>query len=110
MAVDERRVLDVRIVDRAGEGRLEVLHEDDEMAVVFKPPGVHSAAWAGTRRNWGELTLCDALPLLLTPSSTPSGAASDGGSPSPLPACRRCSMVRPKTSGYRVWGDRSFSG
>ena len=32
-----------------GNARLQVLHEDAEVAVVFKPPGVHSAPWAGTR-------------------------------------------------------------
>ena len=49
------------------DGRLEVLYEDDDLAVVFKPPGVHSTAWAGSRKRWGALTLGDALPLLLTP-------------------------------------------
>ena len=36
-------------VAEQGSGRLQVLHEDAEVAVVFKPPGVHSAPWAGTR-------------------------------------------------------------
>ena len=66
-------------------GRFEVLHEDDELAVVFKPPGVHSTGWAGTRKKWGELTLCDALPLLLT---APSQRASLAPLPAPSPAHR----------------------
>lgn len=41
-------------------GRFEVLHEDDELAVVFKPPGVHSTGWAGTRKKWGA-SLCATL-------------------------------------------------
>lgn len=68
-----------------GGGRLRVLHEDEDLALVFKPPGVHSMAWAGTRKKWGDLTLCDALPLLLTaPRSGPSRIPL----PAPLPAHR----------------------
>ncbi len=63
-------------------GRLELLLEDDDLAVVFKPPGVHSTAWAGTRKKWGELTLSDALPLLLT-SPKQNGVAA-APLPSPL--------------------------
>ena len=48
------------------DGRLQVLHEDDDLAVVIKPPGIHSVAWAGTQRS-EKLTLSDVLPLLLTP-------------------------------------------
>ena len=69
-------------------GRLQVLHEDRDLAVVFKPPGVHSTAWSGTRKRWGELTLSDALPLLLsapTPTAAGEGVAS---LPAPQPAHR----------------------
>ena len=72
-------------------GRLKVLHEDEEMAVVFKPPGVHSTAWAATRKNWGDLTLSDALPLLLTAPSQPASSpltSAPAPLPSPLPAHR----------------------
>ena len=68
-------------------GRLAVLHEDEDVALVFKPPGVHSTPWAGTRKNWGDLTLCDALPLLL---AAPHSGGSDDSDlstvPAPLPA------------------------
>ena len=69
-----------------GSGRLQVLHEDAEVAVVFKPPGVHSAPWAGTRKRWGTLTLSDALPLLLSPP--PAGRAAAAPLAAPLPAHR----------------------
>ena len=69
-----------------GSGRLQVLHEDAEVAVVFKPPGVHSAPWAGTRKRWGTLTLSDALPLLLSPP--PAGQVAAAPLAAPLPAHR----------------------
>lgn len=71
-------------------GRLRVLYEDSDCAVVFKPPGVHSTPWAGTRKKWGDLTLCDALPLLLaSPSEAEaSDAAAASSLPAPLPAHR----------------------
>ena len=69
-----------------GSGRLQVLHEDAEVAVVFKPPGVHSAPWAGTRKRWGTLTLSDALPLLLSPP--PADRAAAAPLAAPLPAHR----------------------
>ena len=68
-------------------GRLEALFEDDELAVVFKPPGVHSTAWAGTRKKWGDLTLSDALPLLLTAPQQPSSSdGEEGVTSAPLPS------------------------
>ena len=73
-------------VAEQGSGRLQVLHEDAEVAVVFKPPGVHSAPWAGTRKRWGTLTLADALPLLLSPP--PAGRAAAAPLAAPLPAHR----------------------
>ena len=73
-------------VAEEGSGRLQVLHEDAEVAVVFKPPGVHSAPWAGTRKRWGTLTLSDALPLLLSPP--PAGRAAAAPLAAPLPAHR----------------------
>ena len=76
-------------------GRLEALYEDDVLAVVFKPPGVHTTPWAGTRKNWGDPTLCDALPLLLHPPPRPASSVIGSGSvtshsplPAPLPAHR----------------------
>lgn len=64
--------------------RLETLYEDDDMAVVLKPPGIHSTSWSGTQRSeFGRTELClsDVLPLLLSPP--PSNSL-----PSPLPAHR----------------------
>ena len=69
-----------------GSGGLQVLHEDAEVAIIFKPPGVHSAPWAGTRKRWGTLTISDALPLLLSPP--PAGRAAAAPLAAPLPAHR----------------------
>ena len=41
-----------------------VLYEDDHLAVVYKPAGVHTLQWAGTMQR-KHLALDDALPLLL---------------------------------------------
>ena len=64
-------------------GRLAVLYEDEEMAVVMKPAGVHSAPWEGTRTRWGTLTVTEVLPLLLMPPT-----AAPAPLPAPLPAHR----------------------
>ena len=51
---------------------LRVVYEDDCMAVVMKPAGVHSLAWLGTLKR-GRFALDDVLPLLLSPPQ-PAGA------------------------------------
>lgn len=45
---------------------LSVLFEDDCMAIVCKPAGIHSLSWRNTLKR-GELCLDDVLPLLLQP-------------------------------------------
>ena len=44
---------------------LSVLYEDDNVAVVFKPAGVHSLKWLGTRKK-RFFSMDDLLPLILT--------------------------------------------
>jgi len=63
---------------------LQVLYEDDCMAIVAKPAGVHTMAWA---ESMASRTLClDAvLPLILTPP--PSSTCKDP-LPAPLPRHR----------------------
>jgi 23S rRNA pseudouridine1911/1915/1917 synthase len=60
---------------------LQVLFEDDHMAIVAKPSGVHSLTWAATLAR-GTLALDAVLPLLLAPCSHSDRL------PSPLPAHR----------------------
>jgi len=43
---------------------LSVLYEDDHVAVVFKPAGVHSLKWLGTRKK-RFFSMDDLLPLIL---------------------------------------------
>lgn len=47
---------------------LRVLWEDEDLAVVLKPSGVHALAWTGTLKK-NALALDDVLPLLLRPPS-----------------------------------------
>ena len=60
---------------------LRVLYEDDAMAVVLKPAGVHSMSWKGSLKA-RQLCLDDVLPLFLEPS------ASGDALPAPLPRHR----------------------
>ncbi|KAH8050121.1 hypothetical protein JL721_11487 [Aureococcus anophagefferens] len=57
------------------------LYEDDAMAVVLKPAGVHSMSWKGSLKA-RQLCLDDVLPLFLEPS------ASGDALPAPLPRHR----------------------
>jgi 23S rRNA-/tRNA-specific pseudouridylate synthase len=43
-----------------------VLYEDDEVAVMFKPSGVHSLSWIGTAKK-NYFAFNDCLPILLFP-------------------------------------------
>jgi len=63
---------------------LQVLYEDDCMAIVAKPAGVHTMAWA---ESMASRTLClDAvLPLILTP---PPASTCKDPLPAPLPRHR----------------------
>jgi hypothetical protein len=54
-----------------------VLYEDTHLAVVFKPAGVHTMQWVGTRQK-KHLALDDALPLLLDPPVAAAAAAGAG--------------------------------
>ena len=45
---------------------LQVLYEDDFLAVVYKPAGLHTLQWVGTMKKQ-FFTLSDVLPLVLTP-------------------------------------------
>ena len=59
------------------------LYEDDHMAVVFKPAGIHTLPWKGTRAKKGQLTFADILPMIVsTPTTTGAGLPL----PLPLPA------------------------
>ena len=50
---------------------LQVLYEDDDLAVVLKPAGVHSLKWLSTmKKNFFCLDHC--LPLILSPASRDS--------------------------------------
>lgn len=53
---------------------LRAVYEDDDMAIVYKPPGIHTKT--GTNAKFGALE--DALPAILTPS------ANSDALPSPL--------------------------
>ena len=44
---------------------LQVLYEDDYMAIVCKPPGIHTMSWSGTYGK--SLCLDEILPLILQP-------------------------------------------
>lgn len=57
-----------------------VMFEDDHMAIVVKPAGIHTLPWAGIDR--AKFTFADILPLLVT---APSQGA---GLPSPVPVHR----------------------
>ena len=46
--------------------RLKILYEDDLVAIVFKPSGIHSLRWIGTMKK-RYFALDDVLPLLLIP-------------------------------------------
>ena len=49
-----------------------ILYDDNEVAVVFKPSGVHTLSWAGTVQK-NVLAFNDCLPIILSPSNpTPS--------------------------------------
>lgn len=61
---------------------LRVLYEDDTMAIVCKPAGIHTMSWSGSFGNF--LCLDEILPLLLKP---PSASEADALS-SPLPRHR----------------------
>ena len=45
---------------------LQVLYEDDFLAVVYKPAGLHTLQWVGTMKKQ-FFTLSDVLPLILSP-------------------------------------------
>lgn len=48
---------------------LQVLYEDDFLAVVYKPAGLHTLQWVGTMKKQ-FFTLSDVLPLILSPPRT----------------------------------------
>ena len=60
---------------------LQVLYEDDAMAVVLKPAGVHAMSWRNTLKR-RQLCLDDVLPLVLEPSRAADAL------PAPLPRHR----------------------
>lgn len=68
---------------------LHILYEDNDLAVVFKPSGIHSLKWLGTMKK-KMFALDDILPLVLT---APAIVVDDNGSSSdsmkrPIP-CHR---------------------
>lgn len=60
---------------------LRVLFEDDTMAIVLKPAGVHAMSWRNTLKR-RQLCLDDVLPLVLEPSKAADAL------PAPLPRHR----------------------
>eukprot|EP01036_Dinobryon_divergens_P055081 gene55081-73581_t len=48
---------------------LQVFYEDDFLAVVYKPAGLHTLQWVGTMKKQ-FFTLSDVLPLILSPPRT----------------------------------------
>ena len=74
---------------------LHVIYEDNDLAVVFKPNGIHSLQWLGTSKK-GLFALDDVLPLIINPPSPASKSADiasadlvqDGTLERPLP-CHR---------------------
>merc|ERR1712138_198852 len=60
---------------------LQVLYEDDAMAVVLKPAGVHAMSWRNTLKR-RQLCLDDVLALVLEPSRAADAL------PAPLPRHR----------------------
>ena len=77
------------ILDERRYPPLHILYEDNDLAVVFKPSGIHSLKWLGTMRR-KMFALDDILPLVLT---APAIIVDDNGSSSdsmkrPIP-CHR---------------------
>ncbi|KAJ1621552.1 pseudouridine synthase [Pavlovales sp. CCMP2436] len=84
-----------------------VLYEDEHMAIVQKPAGIHTVSWAGTERA-RTFALDALLPLALSP---PDGAPD--ALPAPLPVHRLDARVAgpvvvAKTRGARVALGRAF--
>lgn len=75
-----------------------ILYEDEDVAVVFKPAGIHSLAYLGTSKR-NLFAFDDILPVVLTPSSnsnSDSSSISTSGAlllPRPLPCHRLDSRV-----------------
>ena len=66
---------------------LRVLYEDDAMAIVCKPAGVHSMSWSGSLGK--SLCLDEILPLVLSPPEFDKNTDNDDESlPAPLPRHR----------------------
>ena len=85
---------------------LRVLYEDDAMAVVLKPAGVHAMSWRNTLKR-RQLCLDDVLPLVLDPSRAADAL------PAPLPRHRLDARVAgpvacAKTRGAHVALGRAF--
>lgn len=77
------------ILDERRYPPLHILFEDDDLAVVFKPSGIHSMKWVGTMKK-KLFALDDILPLVLSPPQIMShnGSDSSDSMKRPLP-CHR---------------------
>jgi 23S rRNA-/tRNA-specific pseudouridylate synthase len=77
------------ILDERRYPPLHILFEDDDIAVVFKPCGIHSMKWVGTLKK-KLFALDDILPLVLSPPKIIShnGSDSSDSMKRPLP-CHR---------------------
>lgn len=64
------------ILDERRNPPLHILFEDDDLAVVFKPSGIHSMKWVGTMKK-KLFALDDILPLVLSPPQITSHNGSD---------------------------------
>lgn len=58
------------ISDNISSNTVQVLYEDDDLAVVFKPSGLHSLTYIGTLKKQ-LFSLDDVLPLFLDPPPSP---------------------------------------
>ena len=90
-AVELRRLLNFtsHILDQRRYPPLHILYEDDDVAVVFKPSGIHSLKWIGTMKK-KLFALDDILPLIITPPAIKyeSGSGTNDSLKRPLP-CHR---------------------
>ena len=77
------------ILDERRYPPLHILYEDNDLAVVFKPSGIHSLKWLGTMKR-KMFALDDILPLVLTPPIivTDTNGSSSDSMKRPIP-CHR---------------------
>jgi 23S rRNA-/tRNA-specific pseudouridylate synthase len=87
------------ILDERRYPPLHILYEDNDLAVVFKPSGIHSLKWLGTMKR-KLFALDDILPLILTPPAivTDTNGSSSDSMKRPIP----CHRLDARVSGCLV--------